>query len=173
MPPPDDPTTPEQRLAELERREAILQTDRVRFELGQALSAAHCRPDALQDALAVMASGAQPDFDADGRLSKLTLGGADYATPAEAASAFLSSRPYLLAEPTSASAPSSPSPSANSPRPEQTVVDAWARPQPASRPPAPQAPQARRSPNAPLTELLEKGYSPGDLAAEGWAQPPK
>lgn len=163
--PPED-LTPDQRLAELERREGALRSDRVRFELAQALGAARCRPDALQDALAIMAATCAPDFDADGRLTKLTLGGADYATPADAASAFLAARAYLVDR--EAEAPAAPAP-----RAEQTVADAWARPQPAKPPAARPTPEARKLANAPLTELLEKGYSAGDLASEGWATPPK
>jgi hypothetical protein len=167
MPPPDD-QTPDQRLAELERREATLRGDRVRFELGQALSAARCRPDALADALSVMAQAVGADFDADGRVSKLTLGGADYATPADAATAFLAARAYLVER------EAEPAPSTPAPRAEQTVADAWAKP--LSNPPAarPKAPEARKLASAaPLSELLESGYSASDLASEGWATPPK
>jgi hypothetical protein len=167
--PPDDPTqTPDQRFAELERRENVLRTDRVRFELGQALSAAKCRPDALADALAVISQAVGADFDADGRLAKLTLAGSDYATPADAASAFLAARAYLVEREAEA-----PAPSTTAPRAEQTVADAWARPQ--GKPPAarPKTPEARTPANATLTELIERGYTPGDLASEGWATPPK
>lgn len=86
----------EERQANLERREALLHDDRVRFELRGALAAARCRPDAIGDAVLLLASAAKVEFDAEGRISKLAFGSEEHATSAAAAEAFMSTRAHWL-----------------------------------------------------------------------------
>lgn len=154
----------QEKTANLERREAALRADRMRFDLGSALTEAKCRPDAVPDAINVMMGTCAVDLDDDGRPTKYTMGGQDYKTASEAAAAFLAPREYLHDK-----APEQKKAAAERPQPSpQTVVaEAWARPD------TKKPPQKHALPSANLEDLLKAGHSASDLASEGWATPPK
>jgi hypothetical protein len=154
--------TIEEREAALAARETKFREDRVRFELGQALGAAKCRGEALQDATAIMTGACVVEFGEDGRLSRLTLGGTDYESPADAAAAFLGARAYFV-ESEKATAPK---PTA---APTQQLEAAFVRTTPAV--PAPREKQTART----LQDILDNGYAgtAGDLLADGMSRPIK
>src|SRR5689334_5822877 len=91
----EDGTTIEERLADVERRESTLLADRVRHELGQAL-APLCIAEGLQDAVQVMSASSTFEFDANGRIAKIKMGGKEYAGIGTAVTAFLEPRSHLI-----------------------------------------------------------------------------
>lgn len=84
----------DQRLADIEAREARFARDRLAFSLRAALVAAKCRPDAVEDAVMLMSASASPEFDAEGQLAKITVGAADYGTADQAVAEFMRARQH-------------------------------------------------------------------------------
>jgi hypothetical protein len=158
----------DEKLADLERREAALRADRLRFELRAALTAARCRAEGLDDAVAIMAGTCAAELDEQGRITKLTFGENEYDTPAAAVEAFLGARAYFkeAGQPTPAPAGDN---RTTATKPDQLAAEGWN----GSSPPAPATSKAKakQSEHASVDDLLKSVHSPGELAAAGWAEP--
>jgi hypothetical protein len=160
----EEQQTIEAREAALAQREAAFQARLVRLELTRALGASKCRPDALEDALVMMAGASTIEFGADG-VAKVVLAGAEYPSVDAAAEAFIASRAYLTA--TESAAKPAPAPAALGQSHQQVAAQAWTTETQPGFPPPP------RLPRGSLEDLVKQGYSAADLASDGWAHPPK
>jgi hypothetical protein len=143
------PEITEERLAQLEKAEATLTAERTRHALTRALEAAKCRPDGVQDALAIMLSASDVEFDNVGAVSKLSLNGKTFDTAEAAAADFIASRKYLLAE---------------------THADGRGQHETSKRSSAGENADSGASG---LDSYLRSGKNVGDLIAEGWHGPAK
>jgi hypothetical protein len=145
-----------QRAADLAKREAALTQRIVRVELAAALADAKCRPEALQDAAALMAAGAEIELAEDGlSVAKVTIGGEAHGAAA-AARAFLKARPFFQAPEEDAS--TKVTPAATTARPDTLVSTAFATPAPKP---------------APKPAAKPESASPFDLCQQGWSEPPE
>lgn len=149
------------RTAALDRREAALRARILQHELSQALHGARCLPEALSDAVAIMAGQCAVEFnDTDGSIAKLTLGEKSFVTASEAAAAFLENRGHFVAQ----EAPGNQEPAK---RVDLKVVRSETRNETRTTPP--KKPEAK---GESLDDLIAKGYSASDIAALGWKTPP-
>ncbi len=152
--------TPEEQIAQLEQQLSALRTHALRTELTSALTAAKCRAEGMPDALAVLLASARGAFSTEGVLTSISIGEQAYDSAQEAASAFMRERSYLIEAETMRAAPT---------RVADRTTGAPGAPSEAR----PVAERGRTERRISLDALTDSGQSAGELAAEGWAEPPK
>lgn len=164
------PEITDERLAELEnfeRNAHTLRSDRVRFELSRALSAASCRADGVDDACFLLASQVAPEFDVEGRITSLTIGENRYESVGDAASAFLKARPHFVAAAPDAKSTPAPTPPAPPKPATGTGLIAGAF----GTTPAPISSTIQKKES--LDAMREAGHSPSEFIARALNEPPR
>lgn len=153
-----DETELHQREQTLLQRERTLTARIVRLELAEQLREAGCRPEAVLDAAALMATSAQIELAEDGTsIEKVSIAGGEATGVAAAARAFMKARPHFQT-------PLEDKSKTTTPVPPPDFSQAWAAP---AIPPAAKTPK----PAAAADPELGDNASAHDLMAAGWSRP--